>query len=1821
MNQFLQRNEYIASSAQKRIWFLNTFDPNSSTYNVVFFWKIESNISLFLLQKSINYLIKRHCSLRTYFASISGELRQILSENLEIEIQEFNADKLDQNMLRFAKKTFDLKHLPLFAVALFKNDKEESIIGFNFHHIICDGWSLEIFFKELSNTYDAFSKKTFPELQEIPNTYLEYSRIESKILDSIEEEALEYWKKYLHHLPLLSFPTDYPRPAVQHFEGQREIIYLDPSTSRLLKEKSKQSNSSLYILLLSAFFLVLRQYSDQKDLVIGSPVANRGELDFINTLGLFVNSIVIRCNFNQLKIETFDQLMDAVQEDFLNSLEFQSYPFEKVVENIQPDRALSHNPLFQVMFILQDNSTRNSLTLNQSKAESIDLNLSQTRFDLECTIWETETGIKIRLNYNTCLYHKTTIEGLLKLYEKILKELSLTPFEDIKIDSKHLYELPQPYMSISLGNILKLPQKTPVDLIFEKSLKYPEQISLIYTSKKINYKDLEEKSAKIATYLFQQTHNTHSPEQKKIVLIMRPSIEMALIIIAILRTNIILVPINPDDPLKRKQSILEAINPDLVLSSEEEISFQGILINPQTLIEDALSLKVTPFHFEKNTLEGTAYIIHTSGTTGAPKGVEIKHKHLLNTLMGSAQNIRLNHEDIFASWSSFSFDIFYLELLLPLLCGACVRIVTREELFNPHKVNKILSTVSCIHAVPGLMNQLIDITSTMTSSLPNLRYALTGGDLVPDLLLEKMQKLFPQAKKLVLYGPTEATIICMTYLHSTHGEGRHIIGKPLANVEIRICDSDCILLPRGVIGEILIGGAGVSKGYIKELHQDKFVTLNGQKFYRTGDKGKLAFDNNFEFHGRDDNQIKLRGFRINLNEISSAISNYPAVDNAVTILYKQNAQLEYIVSYVVINWQNLKLTPDEFIDNWKHLFDNTHKENKEEETSDFNGWQSAINGQPLPHSTMESWLESTIKSILDEVDTEILKQKKLRVLEIGCGTGLILFKLIDYCQAYLGTDFSSEILLNLQSKIPAQHADKISLVNCSADKIQEISQEKFDIVILNSVCQYFPNSDYLEKVLREAKTFLSERGILFLGDIRAKHISKYLYKEISNHELKAGIIQPEEQDAYISTKEFFDSELLISPSAFDQISKDLSLACFITPRLDTCDSELASYRYNIVFKNIDQKKSSSLIHWQPWQDLESFIENLSLNQSFPIGFEKIPNSRVNDSSAEKKVSLLTLLEIIKSKNLEAKVSWHNRWKEGEYDLIIFDQKSINKDIHYFLPIRTEKGEKNFTEPHKKKYLRTLEKEIIIYLSDVLPSYMIPKQIEFLDSIPLGMNAKVNKKALPVPRLLKIESCYVAPENYLQKDICHTWSTILGINQIGINDNFFKLGGTSLLAIQAAIQLRKKGINLRPQVLFKYQTVKEIANFISKEQKGNLITASTISSVRMNGFHKTAHVTTPGILNLAKVLFLGATGFLGIYLLKTLLQEEECQKIYCVIRAKTQEEAFERLYSLFKWYFPSEDSTLLKKVIPLAGDISSPNMGLAEDVWQEIQQQATSIFNAAAIVSHVGTEKSFDKTNVQGIHNLIKIAKQFSLKKLIHVSTIGVKGLSGTHSHDFTEMDLDIGQSMTEYYSESKLKAELYLNEYIKEGGDVLIFRVGMIAPSFKEGIFQKNIQSHFFSRYIKSILNLGIAPMWKDRYLSLTPVDNIALFILEISKLKNKISTFHINNIHKVSYFEISIWLQEMGYEIKILAQDLFTQYIDKIAADKNLSSLLDGLVQLIDTSNLIHNKLSCDLTNAVLSENHLQYPKVEYEWFKKFMIYGRNLNYFPYQVLNNLKF
>ncbi len=1802
---------YQASISQKSLWFLANFENNSPTQNIIYCWKIAGNFSINAIEQSLNFLVSQHQCLRSSFIQEGNVVLQNVKKSLTVKIvsRQIDQEQLNAQIKEFSQETFLLNEAPLFKVKLFTINKKLGYLCFSFHHIICDGWSMGVFFEGLSLIYSQIIESKKPNLGYLPEDFSDFNKDNLEDINYIENEALVYWKETLKEHVNFVVPPDKQNMSDHTFNGDREINFINKEITEKLDSVAFQYGCSTYILLLTAYIFLLHRLTGQQDISIGAPIANRLSKKYEKTIGYFVNTVVIRVHFTKNKILSFNDLLVYIKNFIFNALEFQSFPFERVVENLKPERFLSHNPLYQNMFSFEDVHVR-PLLLKGCEVSSVDPNTGISKFDLECTIWRKEDILKFRLTYNSDLYESITAKSYLYSYIELLKLISNKSLNTITLDYNIFLDFDKTYISFLNGATEKYLEKTVIHKFIQVARDFPNRIAVNSNGKKITYRELEEVSEATSSYLLSLG------AKGCIALELKPGINLIIIILALMRAGLTLVPLNPDDPLKRKEQILQNAQASLLITEfNNNYAYPSPKLKVEVAINEAVNFREAGSSWPDISGQSEAYIIYTSGTTGIPKGVSVNHNQLLNTIKGCSKNLAITDVNKFVSWSSYAFDIFYLEIFMPLIKGAELSLISREEILDVSYVLQALKITECIHAVPGLMEEILNIVkSSNAKTLSNIKLVLVGGDTVPSQLLYELQCIFPTARINVLYGPTEATIISTTYQYDIEKKYnyRNIIGSPLPNVYIVICDKFGNTLPRGCIGEIVIGGDSVANGYInvEAREQATFTNLNGKRVYKSGDLGRLTFDSKIEYYGREDTQVKLRGFRINLNEITSCLNKLPYIKSAITTFHQDDRGEKEIIPYCIVDWEKFNVDDGELVKQWYKLFETTHEVSSAETAEDYSGWISAITGKPLDNNIMKDWRDSTIKSILKEIPPERLNKKDVKILEIGCGTGLLLFPLVKYCSLYIATDMSKAIISKLANQIAEKNIKNVMLYLYAAHDVFQYLTQKYDIIIINSVSQYFPSAKYFKDIVAGALTYLNDEGFLFIGDVRGVPNINGLYQEIIHYKYNKLANYNKLLPRIISSEHYYEDELLIHPMVFQEILKGNSYAFYVEPRLDNYDTELLRYRYNAVIKknatlvNIDWLEYNNILSLK--EDLIAFIKKdinniCGYRNVWTLACEGEMRKFIN---FRKQVQL-----IVDAANLFVRFSLINSDHDLRIDMVIYKSRIAYLNS-YFLSDDNKDAIAFFEEPIKKHYCKLIENKIISYLSENKPRYMVPKQIEFIEKINLGHNDKINFKDLPAPRYIYNDTNYIPPTSYLETELCEVWKKILGQPKIGIDDNFFAFGGTSLLVIQMVVKLRALNINLRPQAVFQYQTIREISEFITSHHTGSLIAASLVTKRQFSDFKQVAPIISPKVTQMRRVLLLGSTGFLGSHLLHDVLKEPQCEKIYCLVRGENLTEVRLRLSNNFKYYYPNDELDM-GKVNVLCGDATLQNFGLDSDVWKFLSNDIDTIINSSALVSHIGERDSFHTINVDSVHNIVNLAELGKGKKIIHVSTIGVKGFCEIATK-FTEASLDIGQSLTDYYSESKLNAEIILNKYKLRGGDVQIFRAGTVAPQSITGVFQKNIQNHFFTRFLHSVINLQVAPNWAHRYISLTPVDIMAKMIINLSKNSYDNSVFHINNNYKISYTKIFAWLGNCGYDIKIIPETEFIEKILKISSDEYLSKYLGGVIQLVDTKNINHNKLNDDITRNYLRDINISYPEINYDWFEKFIMHAINVGYLP---------
>ncbi len=877
------------SFAQHRLWFLDQLSPGSAVYNIPYPLSVEGELDQAILEECLQEVMRRHEALRTTFPSADGEPYQAIAPagSLSLPVVDLAGlaaparDRETAALLeRESARPFDLAAGPLFRAALLALAPQRHVLLLAMHHIVADGWSLEVLLRELAALYDAFAAGRPSPLPELPVQYADFAVWQRRWLSGEAlARQLAYWRRQLADAPAgLDLPADFPRPAVQTFNGATFSAELPAELSVALLALCRREGVTLFMLLLAGLDVLLARWSGQQDVLVGSPIAGRNREETEGLIGFFVNTLVLR---SVLPAEvSFRDLLGQVRENALSAYNHQDLPFELLVEELRPERDLSRPPLVQALLAVENASAPSQ----PARLRLAPLALAETtaKFDLALSAQEVEGRLALAFNYNTDLFAAPTVRRLAAHLQALLRGLAADP--EAGIWRQPLLAPGERHQLLVEWNDA-LPAAEPrgvVERFAAQVQKTPHAVALKAPGGRLSYAELDRQANRLAHRL----RRLGVRRETTVGLFAERSAEMVIGLLGIWKAGGAYLPLDPGYPPARLAYLLEDSQAPVIAVGSglaEALLPHGCRTVPLDAADLAEESDLPP--------EGTpgagdlAYQIYTSGTTGQPKAVQVEHGQLAATLGAVQEAFGFGVGDRMPCIASNTFDIFLLELLGMLLSGGtCVLLPLRPAL-DLERLAGELETATLLHAVPALMRQVLEAVRQRGTVTPRLRAVFTGGDAVPVDLLTDLRAVLPEVEVWVLYGPTEAAIVCSAWPVHAGEAMRPLLGRPLPGTELRVCDAAGEPVPIGVAGEIWIGGAAVTRGYWQreELTAEKFTRAGGRRFYRSGDLARRLPDGTLEFLGRVDQQVKVRGFRIELGEVEAALASHPAVTEAAVL--------------------------------------------------------------------------------------------------------------------------------------------------------------------------------------------------------------------------------------------------------------------------------------------------------------------------------------------------------------------------------------------------------------------------------------------------------------------------------------------------------------------------------------------------------------------------------------------------------------------------------------------------------------------------------------------------------------------------------------------------------------------------------------------------------------------------------------------------------------------------------------------------------------------------------------------------------------------------
>ncbi len=1392
-----------ASYAQERLWFLDRLAPGNPAYNVPLALRIAGDVSPARLERVLEKVVHRHESLRTTFGERDGQPVQIIAPPGPwtlplVDLSTLSAEDQDAESRRSARleadRPFDLQRGPVLHAALLRLGEADHVLLLTLHHIVSDGWSLGVLVRDITALYGRAP------LADLPIQYADFAVWQRGWLTGeVLERQVSYWRERLAGAPAqLDIPTDRPRSAAQTYRGTHLNLPFGAGFYREITQFARRFEATPFMVLLAGFQALLGRLSGQDDLTVGSPIANRNRAEIEPLIGFFVNTLVMRGDLRG--DPPFGAMLGRVRKGTLEAYAHQDLPFEHLVHELRPERHLAVTPLFQVVCAMQ-NAPLGRMDLPGLTLAPVDLVPTTTRFDLELHGWEVDGGLLAQVSYSTELFDATTVRRLVGQLETLLRAAMADPGQGLSelplLGEAERHQLLWEWNDTTA----QLPGEDVPALFAEQARLRPGAVAVSSEEGDLTYAELERRSSRLARRL---AVAGVGPEVR-VALLAQRSPAMVVGLLGILKAGGAYVPLDPAYPAERLAWMLADSEARALLGQPEllaglpeaagAVPWIDLAADPGD--EDGIEpLGPLP--------DGLAYVMYTSGSTGRPKGVGVTHRNIVR-LVRESGFADLGQEQVFLQLAPISFDASTLEIWAPLLNGG------RIAVFPPRRpsledLGEAVARwgVTSLWLTAGLFHQMVD---DRLADLRPLHQLLAGGDVLSRSHVRRALAGLPDTTLINGYGPTEGTTFtCCFPMTSPEQVGPTVpLGRPIGNTRVYVLDPGLRPVPPGAWGELCAAGGGLARGYpgrpdltAERFVPDPFAGEPGARLYRTGDVARFLPDGRVEFLGRRDGQVKLRGFRIELGEIESVLLRHPAVREAVVTL-----RGDRLAAYVVARPEAATGEVAEHVSQWQTLYDETYARSQAQDaTFDIEGWNSSYTGQPIPEQEMREWVEGTVNGIL--------ALHPRRVLEVGCGTGLLLFRVAPKTERYIGTDFSQVALEGIRCRLDG--LPHVELRQAEADDWTGVKPGEADLVILNSVVQYFPGIDYLVRVLEGAVRAVAPGGMVFVGDVRSRPLLEAMAASVELFQSPSRPI--EELRRRVRRRVADEEELVIDPAFFLALAKHLPVSRVdLRVKRGSAHNELTRFRYDVVLHIGSPAPSPA----QQGREGEGSSDTLVLTG--------LPNARLAEPG------VLDLLGVVlPGSPVDPEDLWHQRDRLG-YDVeLTLDPQD---PFRFGALLRKRGSGEPFPEadlpeapdlpwsafandPLAVKTARRLTPELRRFVQAELPDYMVPSAFVLLDELPVTPNGKVDRAALPEPEPPRTEDG-TPPGTPAEIRMAALWKEVLGIEEVRLEDNFFDLGGHSLLATQLVSRVRAAfGVNLPLRRLFERPTLGELTAALEGE---------------------------------------------------------------------------------------------------------------------------------------------------------------------------------------------------------------------------------------------------------------------------------------------------------------------------------------------------------------------------------------------------------------------
>nr|VFJ51765.1 MAG: amino acid adenylation domain-containing protein [Candidatus Kentron sp. FW] len=1455
MNQNHFVDKYPLSSSQKDIWVNQILYPNIPLYNVGGYLVIHGSINSTLFEKSLNQVIQRNDGLRLTLHRGETLPTQTVAEDvvINLDVHDFSGEDDNQRkVLEWMKQEFSipfqLYNNILFQFSLCKVSDQCYYWFQKYHYLIADGKTLSLIVQKVANTYNDLLMGQ-PSTEGNHLSYTDFIKEDQAYLRSKEfDRDMHYWREKYVQIPEKLIRSRYASEiGNQVVPSQSSTLSLSWEFYDGLITFSQRYNLSVFLVILAALYCYFSKITGKNDFVIGFTTQVRRDSKFDETTGFFTNITPARFFFDTNL--SFMEVARAIDFELQRDAPYTRAPIGEINRQAKFNRK-DRQQLFELELAYIDFDFDTDFSGSLIEFSLLSHGFEQYPLAVYAQVFHKQRSIRINFDYNLSAFNQDEIGYLKARFEFLLKEVLEHP--DIPVSELRIMpdkELHRILFEFNNATTVSPTDKTIIDLFDEQVKKTPDACAVALSDQRLSYRQLHRKANRLAHYL----QSIGVGNETLVGIFMERLMNMIIGLLGIMKAGGAYIPLDPAYPAERLAFMLEDANPPVLLT-QSDLADTLLSHAARTVCLDDLAEVFSQYSpdnpVKRVGLSDLAYVIYTSGSTGQPKGVLVEHRGLSNLTTFQIQAFGVYPGSRILQFVSLSFDVAISDIAMALCSGATLCLVTQEVLLSQSGLLQTLYEQSVTH-----MEIPVSILSALpVVDLPALKTLIVGGDVCTQEVVTNWSK---GRRFFNAYGPTETTV-CATVAECTDNREKPHIGHPIANTQVYILDEYGKPTPMGVPGELHIGGIGLARGYLNrpDLMAEKFIPnpfQAGTHLYKTGDLACYLPDGNIDFLGRIDRQVKIRGFRIEPGEIEAVLTEHERVQEAAVIASEELEDKRLLAYFVPRPYDAL---PDDSetidagsrVEQWRQVHDDAYSQLTDSDMDPrFNtaGWNSSYTGAPIPREEMQEWLDGTVERILANAPK--------RVLEIGCGSGMVVFRIAPHCEHYTATDLSPEALDYLEQQQKTwEFGQRLTLLQRAADDFDGIEEGFYDGIILNSVVQYFPSIDYLLTVLTSAVTAVAPGGFIFLGDVRNLQFLEELHASVQFHRADnsvsmAGLKQRVRRGM---RKE---EELLIDPDFFIALKRHLPQITHVQIQLKTgrAHNEMSCFRYDVTLHvgggaPIDKVLDGQFqrLDWQGEKlTLAKVREILAGDQSELIAFENIPNARLmtekkilerlfypEESVGELRASIGQPDDGIEPEEFRALIrdlpyTSHIDY-QGKYDYSVVFRHQDSRTIPY-----PEKAG-DFSERAWSTYANNplqnagdgheLVPQLRDFLSGKLPDYMVPSLFVPIGAMPLTPNGKVDREALarlPVEGHLSAEKTFTPPKTPEEKLLASAWAEILGLEKVGLHDHFFELGGDSIKGMQllGKVQDRLKQ-DIPFATLFKAPTIAEFAAYLKQAPK-------------------------------------------------------------------------------------------------------------------------------------------------------------------------------------------------------------------------------------------------------------------------------------------------------------------------------------------------------------------------------------------------------------------